>query len=64
MLYATTGLSDFTFTFHFHALEKEMLFVKNILIFAQFILHGNRKFEQYNKMERRRKKKTPNVFFK
>ena len=26
-----TGLSDFTFTFHFHALEKEMATYSNVL---------------------------------
>ena len=26
-----TGLSDFTFTFHFHALEKEIAFYSSVL---------------------------------
>jgi len=35
-----TGLSDFTFTFHFHALEKEMATNSSVLFFFLIILNS------------------------
>ena len=39
-----TRLSDFTFTFHFHALEKEMTTHSSVLFFffvVNFVIHWN-----------------------